>query len=60
MKKDEIAALQLQMDINQWFTDPHLFDFDVQGGSIMQNQTAQELLRDNGRSVFSCKEAISH
>lgn len=59
VKKDEIAALQLQMDINQWFTDPHLFDFNVHGGSIMQNQAAQELLRDNGRSVFSCEKTIS-
>lgn len=53
IKKGEVTPLHLQMDINQWFTDPHIFDFDVQGGSIMQNQAAQELLRDNGRSVFS-------
>jgi hypothetical protein len=53
IQKGEVTSLCLQMDVNQWFTNPHLFDFDVQGGSIMQNQTAQELLRDNGRSVFS-------
>lgn len=53
IQKGEVSALHVQMDINQWFTEPHIFDFDVQGGSIMQNQAAQELLRDNGRSVFS-------
>ena len=44
------------MDINQWFTNPHTFDWEVFGGSIMQNQEAQELLRDNGVSVFSLKD----
>jgi len=53
VSKDEVSPLRLQMDINQWFTAPHTFDFEVFGGSIMQNQAAQEVLRDNGGSVFS-------
>lgn len=56
IQKGEVSSLQLQMDINQWFTNPHIFDWEVFGGSIMQNQEAQEVLRDNGKSVFSLKD----
>jgi hypothetical protein len=51
----ETAELTLQMNVNAWFTNPYLFDFNVFGGSIMQNREAQEVLRENGRDVFSAK-----
>lgn len=49
------SDVTLQMDVNAWFTNPYLFDFNVFGGSIMQNREAQEVLRANGRDVFSVK-----
>ena len=49
------AELTLQMNVNAWFSNPYLFDFNVFGGSIMQNREAQEVLRANGWDVFSSK-----
>ena len=51
----ETAELTLQMDVNAWFSNPYLFDFNVFGGSIMQNREAQEVLRANGWNVFGVK-----
>ena len=54
--KNSSADLTLQMNVNAWFSNPYLFDFNVFGGSIMQNREAQEVLRENGRDVFSVKK----
>ena len=51
----ETTELTLQMNVNAWFTNPYLFDFNVFGGSIMQNREAQEVLRANGRNVFGVR-----
>ena len=50
--KNSSADLTLLMNVNAWFSNPYLFDFNVFGGSIMQNREAQEVLRANGRDVF--------
>jgi hypothetical protein len=49
------SEVTLQMDINAWFSNPNLFDFNHFGGSIMQNREAQEVLRENGWDVFGVK-----
>ena len=49
------TPITLQMNVNAWFSNPYLFDFNVFGGSIMQNREAQEVLRANGVDVFSVK-----
>ncbi len=41
------------MDVNNWLQNPILFDFDVFGGAIMGNQSAQQSIHDNGFDVFS-------
>ena len=51
----ETAELTLQMNVNAWFSNPYLFDFNVFGGSIMQNREAQEVLQTNGWDVFGVK-----
>ena len=51
----ETAELTLQMNVNAWFTNPYFFDFNVFGGSIMQNREAQEVLRENGGDVFGVR-----
>lgn len=53
VRENETSDFDINMDINQWFENPNVFDFNVFGGSIMQNQQAQELLRYNGWNVFS-------
>ena len=53
--KNSSADLTLLMNVNAWFSNPYLFDFNVFGGSIMQNREAQEVLRANGRDVFGVR-----
>lgn len=53
--KENGEELQLVMDINQWFNARQVFDWNEWGGSIMQNQAAQELLKQNGPYVFELK-----
>ena len=45
-------AIQVVMDINEWFTEPNVYDFAGRGG-IMGNADAQTLLQENGTSIFS-------
>ncbi len=44
--------LDLTMVIDNWFRNPNTIDFDELGSHIMQNQTAQRLLKGNGKDVF--------
>lgn len=53
IKKDERKQITLQMDIDSWFESPQIFDFNVWGGSIMQNQPAMDMGAKNGFDVFS-------
>jgi hypothetical protein len=52
----EWNKVQVVMNINKWFNARQLFDLDVWGGSIMQNQAAQEVLKQNGPYVFGLRE----
>ena len=45
--------IQLGMDLNEWFQNPEIYDFEEFGQAIMMNQDAQEHLRENGLTVFS-------
>jgi hypothetical protein len=54
--KENGENLQLVMDINQWFNAKRMFDLEEWGGSIMQNQAAQEILKQNGPYVFELRE----
>lgn len=49
------SALFINMNIEEWFSNPNEYDFNVWGGSIMQNQAAQQTLKENGLSVFEVK-----
>lgn len=48
-------ALQINMEIANWFRNPHIYDFNVWGGAIMQNQAAQQVLKENGWDVLSVR-----
>lgn len=47
------CSIVLTMNINNWFRSPHCYDFEVWGSHIMQNQAAQQVLKENGTDVFS-------
>lgn len=51
--KEKTTIFTLNMNINQWF---NAFDLDLFGGAIMRNQEAQELLKTNGKNVFTLTE----
>ena len=42
----------LCMVVDNWFRNPNLYDFNVYGSAIMQNQAAQQALKENGKDVF--------
>lgn len=50
---EKTSTIQLSMNVNEWFRSPQVYDLNVWGGAIMQNQQAQEVLKANGRDVFS-------
>lgn len=43
----------LTMNIESWFTTPVIYDFNVWGGAIMQNQAAMNTACKNGSDAFS-------
>lgn len=49
----EIRELTLDMDVAEWFCNPHVWDFNYFGGAVMQDQEAQQAIRDNASGVFS-------
>ena len=53
IKRDELTTLPIVMNIDKWFKEPFLYDFNDWGGHIMQNQAAMQEIRENGRNVFS-------
>ena len=59
VKDSETSSLTLTMNVNNWFRDPNVYDFNVWGSAIMQNQAAQEVLKENGKNVFSVISPLS-
>ena len=55
IKDSETSSMTLSMNVNNWFRDPHVYDFNEWGGAIMQNQAAQEVLKANGKNVFTVR-----
>lgn len=48
--------LDLTMIVDNWFRNPNLYDFNEFGSAIMQNQDAQQALKENGTDVFAINE----
>ena len=49
-----IHLLTVNMDIARWFETPNLWNWNVIGGMIMNNQAAMHMVHENGGDVFSC------
>ena len=45
--------IKLRMDLAEWLENPNHYDFEEFGQAIMMNQSAQEVLKENGSTVFS-------
>lgn len=50
--EDTHNRLELTMVVDNWFRHPNTIDFNTYGSHIMQNQEAQQALKENGGDVF--------
>ncbi len=55
VEKGSPNVICLDMNVDNWFRSPNTYDINVYGSAIMQNQEAQQALKENGNDVFSIK-----
>ncbi|MDY0077367.1 MAG: hypothetical protein RBR87_08835 [Bacteroidales bacterium] len=55
IKTDEPVEIDLIMNIEKWFYGYKVYDHDVWGGAIMQQQEAMDIACRNGMEVFSLR-----
>lgn len=53
IKRNQTTRMTLIMNIEKWFKEPFVYDFNYWGSHIMQNQAAMQMLKENGINVFS-------
>ncbi len=58
INENQKTGIKIKMEVDSWFNSPHIFDFDIWGGDIMQNQAAMSIAKDNGKDAFTA-EAFS-
>lgn len=49
----ELRAVEVKMDVSEWFKNPNLWDLNTLNSMLMPNFNAQVLMSANGKSVFS-------
>ena len=47
------TTIELTMNLNEWFENPHVFDFNVDGNYTMAVDSLMEKVSENGQSCFS-------
>ncbi len=51
---NDTINFEIRMNVENWFQNPHIYNHDVWGGDIMQNQDAMKMGCENGgEDVFS-------
>ena len=50
---DKDLEVNIVMNIENWYQNPNLYDFNTFGSAMMANETAQQLLMENGADVFT-------
>lgn len=50
--KSQTKFIDLEMKIENWFSNPHTYDHNYWGGDIMQKQAAMLQAKENGWNVF--------
>jgi hypothetical protein len=53
IEKGKTTTIPIVMNLENWFKNPHTYDFNYWGGSIMENQDAMAQIAANGNDVFS-------
>ena len=52
LEKGENKVITIRMNVDQWWENPHIYDHNIHGGKIMQNQNAMRMGVENAMSVF--------
>ncbi len=47
------TAIEVKMNVAQWFKGPNVWDLSVHNQMLMGNSAAQKLMNENGQNVFS-------
>lgn len=55
IEEGKVTVIELIFDVKEWFESPYVFDFNVYGSYIMQNQQAMWIACQNGKNAFSIK-----
>lgn len=53
IEENETKSITIRMNVDQWWDQPNIYNHDVHGGKIMQNQKAMRMGVENGKSVFT-------
>jgi len=53
LDQGETKDLSIIMQVEKWFMEPHIYNHDVYGGYIMQNQDVMQKVKENGYNVFA-------
>ena len=56
IEENKTRQVEIIMNIESWFETPHIYDHNLWGGMIMQNQPAMQMAKENGFDVFSVGE----
>jgi len=54
-----VPVIQIIMNIDRWYSNPYVFNFDYYGGYIMMNQDAMHKISANGCDVFTVGSILS-
>lgn len=53
IEEEKFTKLKLVMNVERWFVSPLIYDHNIWGGAIMQNQDAMHMGCVNGKDVFT-------
>jgi hypothetical protein len=56
----DAKEITIRMNVEEWWKNPNIYDHDVHGGRIMQNQEAMAMGAENAMSVFSVGSIATH
>ena len=53
LSKDQTREINIVMNIESWFATPVIYDHNVYGPDIMENQAAMSIISGNGKDAFT-------
>lgn len=53
LKQDKTKVITIRMNIESWFNTPHVYDHNMWGPDVMENQRALKIIKENGFDVFT-------